>query len=91
MKQIDKETHVFLKDEKSFTSIAKRDCKGVHQVYTDKPLTYQMADQINNLFSANMEVKRVNVEKGFLLIKLKRGYTYMSIVRAIKSVLYGES
>lgn len=91
MKQIDKETHVFLKDEDSFTSIAKRNCKGLHQVFTSIKLTYQMADQINNLFSANLEVKRINVEQGFLLIKLKRGSTYMSIVRAVKSVLYGEN
>lgn len=91
MKQIDKETHVFLKETDSFTSIAKRKLKGVYQVYTNKKLTPEIADQIDNLFRANLEVRRINFDQGFILIKLHAGSTYHDIVRAIKTILYGES
>lgn len=88
---LDKETHVFLKKEGSFTSISKRKIKGTHQVFTTDKLTSEMADQINCLFGANLEVVRVNFEKGFILIRLKQGGSYKDIVRSIKTVLYGES
>ena len=87
---LDKETHVFLKKEGSFTSISKRKNRGTHQVYTTEKLTSEMADQINSLFGANLEVVRVHFEKGFILIKLKPGGAYKNIVQAIKTVLYGE-
>lgn len=91
MNVIDKSTHVFLKDKESFTSISKRKFRGVYQVFTTIKLTSQMADQINELYSANLEVVRVNFKDGFLLIKLKEKSTYKHIVKAIKTVLYGES
>lgn len=88
---LDKSTHVFLKEEDSFTSIAKKKFKGVYQVYTTKKLTSQMADQINDLYAANLEVVRINFKDGFLLIKLKEKSTYKHIVKAIKTVIYGKS
>lgn len=87
----DKSTHVFLKTEDNFTSIAKKKFKGVYQVFTTIKLTSQMADQINSLYSANLEVVRINFKDGFLLIKLKEKSTYKNIVKAIKTVIYGES
>lgn len=89
--QINKETHVFLKDEGSFTSISKRKMKGVYQVYTTKKITSLMADQIDQLFKANMRVQRINFDQGFILVKLLEGSSYHDIVRAIKTVLYGQS
>lgn len=50
-----------------------------------------MADDINNLYGANLEVTRINFDQGFLIIKLKNKSTYKHIVKAIKSVLYGKS
>lgn len=88
---LDKETHVFLKTEKSFTTIAKRKRKGTYQVFTTIKLESSMADQMNELFESNLEVTRVNFIKGFLFIKLKEGSSYMHIVRAIKTVIYGVS
>lgn len=89
--QINKETHVFLKDEKSFTSISKRKMKGVYQVYTSLNITSQMADQIDQLFKSNLQVQRINFDQGFILVRLLDGSSYLDIVRAIKTVLYGQS
>ncbi|MEA4918119.1 hypothetical protein SDC9_136059 [bioreactor metagenome] len=90
-KQTEKETHVFLEDGRSFTSIAKKKFKGVYQVYTTIKLTGQMADQINDLYGAHLKVVRINFRDGFLLMKLKEKSTYRHIVKAIKTVLYGQS
>lgn len=90
-RESDKETHVFLESGDSFTSIAKQKIKGVHQVFTTEKLTSRMADQINKLYNANLEVTRVNFEKGFMFIKLKRKSTYKHIVEAVKTVLHGQS
>lgn len=87
--QINKETHVFLKDENSFTSISKRKMKGVYQVYTSLAITSQMADQIDQLFKANLQVQRINFDQGFILVRLLDGSSYHDIVRAIKTVMYG--
>jgi len=89
--QIEKETHVFLKTEDSFTSISKKKFKGVYQVYTTIKLTSQIADQINDLYRKNLEVIRINLKDGFLLIRLKEKSSYNHIVKAIKTVLYGQS
>jgi len=84
-----KETHVFIKDEQTFTSISKKKVANLHQIFTTKKLTSQMADQIDELYSANLEVTRLDFDKGFMFIRLKRG-SYRDVVRAIKTVLYGE-
>lgn len=86
---LNKETHVFIKNEKTFTAISKKKVHDQHQIFTTMKLTPQMADQIDQLYSANIEVNQVNLEKGFLFIRIKKG-TYRDIVRAVKTVLYGE-
>jgi hypothetical protein len=91
LKELSKETYVFLKTKDSFTTIAKRPVDDKYQVFTTKKITSQMADDINNLYGANLEVTRINFDQGFLIIKLKNKSTYKHIVKAIKSVLYGKS
>lgn len=91
LKELNKETHVFLKTENTFTTISKRPIKNKYQVFTTIKLTTQIADDINKLYSANLEVIRINFEQGFLIIKLKKKSSYKHIVKAVKSVLYGES
>ncbi|MDD2245342.1 MAG: hypothetical protein PHR13_12140 [Dysgonamonadaceae bacterium] len=91
LKELSKETHVFLKTEDSFTSISKRPRNNKYQVFTTKKITSQMGDDINNLYGANLEVTRINFDQGFIIIRLKNKSTYRHIVKAIKSVLYGKS
>lgn len=91
LKELSKETHVFLKTEDSFTAIAKRPVDNRYQVFTTKIITTHIADDINLLYGANLEVTRINFEQGFLIIKLKSKSSYRHIVKAIKSVLYGKS
>lgn len=91
LKELSKETHVFLKTEDSFTAIAKRPVDNRYQVFTTKIITTHTADDINILYGANLEVTRINFEQGFLIIKLKSKSSYRHIVKAIKSVLYGKS
>ena len=85
---LNKSTHVFIKDENSFTAIDKKQVKGVHQIYTNRQLAASDADAIEKLFGAELEVARINMEKGFLFIQLKEGATFKSIENAIKTVLY---
>lgn len=89
--ELNKETHVFLKTDDSFTTISKRPTDENYQVFTTKELTTQMADDINKLYGANLEVTRINFDQGFLIIKLKKKSTYKHIVKAVKTVLYGKS
>jgi len=90
-KELNKETHVFLKTEDSFTAIAKRPVNNKYQVFTTEKITTQLADDINKLYGANLEVTRINFDQGFIIIRLKNKSTYRHIVKAIKSVLYGKS
>lgn len=91
MTELDKGTHVFLKNAESFTSISKREIDGNYQVFTTEKISTQTADEINELFGANLEVTRLNFEQGFLIFRLKRKSTYKHIVKAIKTVIYGKS
>lgn len=90
VKELSKETHVFLKTEDSFTAIAKRPVNNKYQVFTNKKISARTADDINLLYGANLEVTRINFEQGFLIFRLKEKSTYRHIVKAIKSVLYGK-
>ncbi len=85
---INKETHVFLKSERSFTSISKRPVKGKYQLFTNEKLTPGIADTIEMLWP-EITVERINFEKGFMFFSLKKGYDYNSIVQALKLTLYG--
>jgi len=89
--ELNKETHVFLKNDDSFTTISKRPTDENYQVFTTKKITSQMADDINSLYSANLEVTRINFDQGFLIIRLKNKSSYRHIVKAVKTVLYGKS
>src|SRR5690554_2147278 len=89
--ELEKSTYVFLKTKDSFTTISKMPVRNKYQVFTTKKITSQMADDINRLYGANLEVTRINFDQGFLIIKLKNKSTYKHIVKAIKSVLYGKS
>ena len=85
---LNKETHVFLKDADSFTTVAKKpDVKGRYQVFTTKKLYTPYADDIERLYK-EITVQRIDIERGFILIKLQKGYNYNSIVSAVKTVLY---
>lgn len=87
-KIINKETHVFLKTEDSFTAISKRKTKGVYQAFTNLRLTPGIADTIERLFP-ELTVKEINFEKGFIFFKIAKEKDYRSIVQALKLVLYG--
>jgi hypothetical protein len=85
-----KETHVFIKDENSFTAIGKKpNAKGNYQVFTTKPLKASNADDLERL-NDEITVKEINIEKGFIFIRLKKGFNYNSIVSAIKTALYAQ-
>ncbi|MDD2300457.1 MAG: hypothetical protein PHQ67_11235 [Fermentimonas sp.] len=89
--ELNKGTHVFLKTDDSFTTISKHPVDENYQVFTTKKVTSRMADDINKLYRANLEVTRINFEQGFLIIRLKEKSTYRHIVKAVKTVLYGQS
>lgn len=89
--ELEKSTYVFLKTKDSFTTISKRPVRNKYQVFTTKKITSRMADDINKLYRANLEVTRINFEQGFLIIRLKEKSTYRHIVKAVKTVLYGQS
>ena len=84
---LSKETHVFLKDEDSFTTVAKKpDSKGIYQVFTTRKLDAAHADEME--LYKEITVERIDKERGFILIKLQKGYNYNSIVSAVKTILY---
>jgi len=85
---IDKETHVFIKDENSFTSVAKRPIKGKYQVFTNAKLSPYLADLIE-IVHPEITVKEINFEKGFLFLELNNKSNFNSIVEAIKKTIYG--
>lgn len=89
MQTLNKETHVFIKTEDSFTSIEKKTSrKGLHQVFTTKKIKISDADAIESLYPFELTVERINTDKGFILIRVKNGTDYRKIVSAIKTVYY---
>ena len=90
LKTIIKQTHVFVKDEKTFTSFPKNPKNGKIALFTSVKLLSRHADEINELFKNRLEVTRINFEKGFMYFKLKEKGSYLDIITAVKLVLHEE-
>lgn len=88
LKVLIKQSHVFVKDEKTFTSFPKTQKNGKIALFTTVKLLSRHADAINYLFPNRLEVERINFEKGFMYIKLTYKGSYLDVIEAVKIVLY---